>query len=174
LATALYELKLFAAALDQYEWLLKTKPDLVVAHYFIATAHDYLGEYEQALASYESFLSSADEKTNQLEIEKVKLRLPLLRRQIQLKQGVKQNPRVLHRINEPYKPTMKLAGIQQPMIRGTQVILFLVAIGVLTATGQVPHPDDQTAPPPLKVITRAERSQINESKDPKERIKTNS
>ena len=90
LATALYELKLFAPALDEYEWLLKTKPDLVVAHYFIATAHDYLGEYEQALASYERFLSSADEKTNQLEIEKVKLRLPLLRRQIQLKQGVKQ------------------------------------------------------------------------------------
>lgn len=67
---------------------------------------------------------------------------------------------------------MNLAGIQQPMIRGAQVILFLTAIGVLTATGQVPHPDDQAAPPPLKVITRAERSQINESKDPKERIKT--
>ena len=67
---------------------------------------------------------------------------------------------------------MNLAGIQQPMIRGAQVILFLSAIGVLTATGQVQHPDDQTAPPPLKVITRAERSQINDSKDPKERIKT--
>jgi hypothetical protein len=67
---------------------------------------------------------------------------------------------------------MKLAEIQRPMIRGAQVILFLAALGVLTATGQVPHPDDQTAPPPLKVITRAERSQINESKDPKERIKT--
>jgi tetratricopeptide (TPR) repeat protein len=89
LATALYELKQFAQAMEEYEWLLKSKPDLTVAHYFIATAHDFLGEYEQALSSYESFLARADVKTNQLEIEKVKLRLPLLRRQIQLGQGAK-------------------------------------------------------------------------------------
>lgn len=89
LATALYELKQFAAAVSEYEWLLKTKPDLSVAYYFIATAHDYLGEYNQALAAYESFLARADVKTNQLELEKVKLRLPLLRKQIQLGQGVK-------------------------------------------------------------------------------------
>jgi tetratricopeptide (TPR) repeat protein len=89
LATALYELKQFASALDEYEWLLKTKPDLTVAYYFIATAHDYLGEYDQALAAYENFLARADVKTNQLEIEKVKLRLPSLRRQIQLGQGAK-------------------------------------------------------------------------------------
>jgi len=92
LATALYELKQYPQALDEYEWLLKVKPHLTVAHYFIATAHDYLGEYEQALAAYESFLAGADQKTNQLEIEKVKLRLPSLRRQIQLGQGVKRKP----------------------------------------------------------------------------------
>ncbi len=90
LATALYELKQFAPALVEYEWLLKAKPDLTVAYYFIATAHDYLGEYQQALAAYESFLGRADARTNQLEIEKIKLRLPSLRRQIQLGQGVKQ------------------------------------------------------------------------------------
>jgi tetratricopeptide (TPR) repeat protein len=90
LATALYELKQFAPALDEYAWLLREKPDLTVAYYFIATAHDYLGEYEQALAAYERFLGRADPKTNQLEIEKVKLRLPSLRRQIQLGEGVKQ------------------------------------------------------------------------------------
>lgn len=90
LATALYELKQFAPALAEYEWLLKTKPDLTVAYYFIATTHDYLGEYEQALVAYESFLARADAKTNQLEIEKIKLRLPTLRRQIQLGEGVKQ------------------------------------------------------------------------------------
>ena len=89
LATALYELKQFAAAIAEYEWLLKTKPDLNVAHYFIATAHDFLGEYEQALAAYESFLARADVKANQLEIEKVKLRLPSLQRQIKLGQGAK-------------------------------------------------------------------------------------
>jgi tetratricopeptide (TPR) repeat protein len=89
LATALYELKQFAAALAEYHWLLQAKPDLTVAYYFIATAHDYLGEYEDALAAYETFLARADIKTNQLEIEKVNLRLPTLRRQIKLGQGIK-------------------------------------------------------------------------------------
>jgi tetratricopeptide (TPR) repeat protein len=92
LATALYELKQFAAALPEYEWMLKAKPDLVIAHYFIATAHDKLGEYKEALAAYETFIARADAKTNDLEIEKVKLRLPLLRQQIKLGQGVKQKP----------------------------------------------------------------------------------
>jgi tetratricopeptide (TPR) repeat protein len=89
LATALYELKQFAPALDEYGWLLKAKPDLIVTYFFIATAHDNLGEYPQALSAYESFLSRADATTNQLEIEKVKLRLPSLRRQIKLGQGQK-------------------------------------------------------------------------------------
>ena len=96
LATALYELKQFAAAVAEYEWLLKAKPDLQVAYYFIATAHDYLGEYELALEAYESFLARADAKANQLELEKVKLRLPSLRRQIQLGQGVKKKSDTEH------------------------------------------------------------------------------
>jgi tetratricopeptide (TPR) repeat protein len=89
LATALYELKQFPEALVEYEWLLKSKPDLTIAYYFIATAHDNLGEYEQALAAYDTFLAHADQKMNQLEIEKVKLRLPSLQRQIKLGEGAK-------------------------------------------------------------------------------------
>ena len=92
LATALYESKRYPEAIPEYEWILTTKPEIVVAHYFIATAHDYLGEYPEALASYEKFLTVADAKTNQLEIDKVKLRLPKLRRQIQLGEGVKKKP----------------------------------------------------------------------------------
>lgn len=92
LATALYELKRYSEALPEYEWILAAKPDVVVAYYFIATAHDFLGEYPEALASYEMFLGRADTKTNQLEIDKVKLRLPTLRRQIQLGEGVKKKP----------------------------------------------------------------------------------
>ena len=65
------------------------KPDVSVVHYFIATSHDYLGEYPEALASYEKFLATADAATNQLEINKVKLRLPSLRRRIQLGEGVR-------------------------------------------------------------------------------------
>ncbi len=98
LATVLYPLKQYPQALEQYDWLLKAKPDLTVTHYFIATAHDYLGEYEQALAAYEIFLARADPKTNQLEIEKVNLRLPSLRRQIKFGQGVKRKP------DQPRKP----------------------------------------------------------------------
>ena len=91
-ATALYEMKLYAAAIPEYEWILQAKPDAVVAYYFIASSHDYLGEYPDALSAYEMFLAKADAKTNQLEIEKVKLRLPSLRRQIQLGQGAKKKP----------------------------------------------------------------------------------
>lgn len=89
LATALYEQKRYAEALPEYQWLLQAKPDAIVAHYFIATSHDYLREYPEALASYEIFLARADGQTNQLEIEKVKLRLPLLRRQVKMGEGVK-------------------------------------------------------------------------------------
>jgi tetratricopeptide (TPR) repeat protein len=92
LATALYESKRYGEAIPEYEWILSTKPEIVVAHYFIATSHDYLGEYPEALVSYEKFLSLADPKTNQLEIDKVKLRLPTLRRQIQLGEGAKKKP----------------------------------------------------------------------------------
>ena len=92
LATALYESKRYQEAIPEYEWIVATKPEVGVAHYFIATSHDYLGESPAALVSYEKFLSVADPKTNQLEIDKVKLRLPTLRRQIQLGEGVKKKP----------------------------------------------------------------------------------
>jgi len=92
LATALYESKRYSEAIPEYQWILSTKPDVSVVHYFIATSHDYLGEYPEALASYEKFLATADAATNQLEIDKVKLRLPSLRRQIQLGEGVKKKP----------------------------------------------------------------------------------
>jgi tetratricopeptide (TPR) repeat protein len=92
LATALYKQKRYAEAISEYEWLLKQRPDLAVAYYFIASAHDYLGEYKEAQAAYEAFLGGADANANQLEIDKVKLRLPSLRRQIQLGQGAKRKP----------------------------------------------------------------------------------
>jgi len=92
LATALYEAKRYQEAIPEYEWIVSAKPEISVVHYFIATSHDYLGEYPEALASYQKFLASADARTNQLEIEKVKLRLPSLQRQIQLGEGAKKKP----------------------------------------------------------------------------------
>lgn len=88
-ALALYELKRFAEAIPEYEWLAKTRPEIAATYFFIATAHDNLGEYPQALDAYQRFLSHADPTNNKLEIEKVNLRLPTLRAQIQRGQGAK-------------------------------------------------------------------------------------
>ena len=89
LATALYQLKRYAESLVEYNWIVAAKPDLAVAYFFIATAYDQMGHFTEALAAYEKFLERADAKTNQLEIDKVKLRLPPLRNQIRRGEGVK-------------------------------------------------------------------------------------
>jgi tetratricopeptide (TPR) repeat protein len=75
------------------EWLAKAKPEIPATYFFIATAHDNLAEYPEALDAYQRFLAHADPATNKLEIDKVNLRLPTLRAQIQRGQGVKKkNP----------------------------------------------------------------------------------
>jgi tetratricopeptide (TPR) repeat protein len=89
LAAALDELKRFREALAEYQWISRKRPDLAVTNFFIARAHDLLGEYKEALAAYETFLAKADARTNNLEIEKVKLRLPSLRKQIARGEGQK-------------------------------------------------------------------------------------
>src|SRR5919202_2250360 len=89
LAAALYELKLYKQAIVEYKWVSQARPELAVVQFFIATAHDRLGEYAEALDAYEAFLARADARTNELEIEKVNLRLPSLRKQIKLGEGVK-------------------------------------------------------------------------------------
>jgi tetratricopeptide (TPR) repeat protein len=89
LAGAFYELKLYREAIVEYKWLGRARPGLAVIHYFIGSAHDRLGEYPEALAAYEAFLAGADAAANQLEIEKVNLRLPSLRGQIKRGEGGK-------------------------------------------------------------------------------------
>lgn len=88
-ATALYELKLYKEALVEYKWINEARPDLPVVYFFIGTAHDNLGEYSDALSAYEKFLARADAERNRLEIDKVNLRLPTLRKQIERGEGVK-------------------------------------------------------------------------------------
>ena len=94
LALALYELKDFRGALAEYEWVANARPDLAVTYFFIATAHDNLLEYQDALEAYEKFLARADPAANKLEIEKINLRLPVLRDQIKRGQGLKRKPTV--------------------------------------------------------------------------------
>jgi hypothetical protein len=67
---------------------------------------------------------------------------------------------------------MKLAENQRLMIRGIQVIILLAAVFASAARGQEPLVQESAAPPPLKIISRPERSQLNDSKDPKARVKT--
>jgi tetratricopeptide (TPR) repeat protein len=92
LAIALYELQSFRSALAEYRWILDAKPETTAAYFFIATAHDKLGELPEALAAYEAFLAHADPQQFKLEIDKVNLRLPGLRDQIKLGQGKKKKP----------------------------------------------------------------------------------
>jgi tetratricopeptide (TPR) repeat protein len=91
LAAALFEMKLYNDAVVEYKWIAQARPDLAVVHFFIAAAYDRLGRYEDALAEYETFLARADATVNQLEIEKVNLRLPTLRNQIKRGEGLKKD-----------------------------------------------------------------------------------
>jgi tetratricopeptide (TPR) repeat protein len=90
LAIALYELKDFRSAIVEYEWIADARPELAATYFFLASAHDNLREYEPALEAYEKFLAKADPAANKLEIEKINLRLPVLRKQIQRGEGAKQ------------------------------------------------------------------------------------
>ncbi len=88
-AAALYALKLYKRAAEEYKWVSRARPELAVVYFLIGSSHDHLGEYPEALGAYETFLARADAQTNQLEIDKVKLRLPSLRRQIKRGEGAK-------------------------------------------------------------------------------------
>ncbi len=89
LATALFEAKRFAEAKTEYQTLTEKQPKLAIAYYFLAIAHDNLGEYTDAMANYQQFLKIADANTNKLEIEKVNLRLPTLEKQMKNEKGKK-------------------------------------------------------------------------------------
>ena len=92
LATALFEMDDYAGAANEYVWILKRQQALgdrkrvAVSIYLLGICFDKLGDFEQALKAYENFLQLAT-SDNQLEIDKVKLRLPPLKRQIQQGQG---------------------------------------------------------------------------------------
>jgi hypothetical protein len=60
--------------------------------------------------------------------------------------------------------------MQRSMIAAIPVILLLAAFYMPALRAQDSRPQDQ-APPPLKIIPRSERSQLNEAKDDKARVK---
>ncbi|HQU84136.1 MAG TPA: tetratricopeptide repeat protein [Pyrinomonadaceae bacterium] len=87
LATALFQLKRFAEAKTEYQWLTEKQPDLAITYYLLGIVHDQLNEYLDAMANYQQFLRLADANQNQTEIEKVNLRLPALQKLIKEKKG---------------------------------------------------------------------------------------
>jgi hypothetical protein len=66
---------------------------------------------------------------------------------------------------------MKFSGLGQPLIQSTQLLMLLATLFVPVVSGQEPNVQDQTAPPPLKTISRAERDHLDASKDPKDRVR---
>jgi tetratricopeptide (TPR) repeat protein len=87
LAITLFQLKRYAEAKTEYQWLVEKKPDLTIAYYFLGIIHDGLEEYLDSMANYQQFLKIADAAEFKLEIEKVNLRLPSLQKQIKEKKG---------------------------------------------------------------------------------------
>lgn len=92
LATALFELDDFPNAAREFVWIFdhqRKRGDqkrTAITLYFLGICFDKLGDYEQALKAYEQFMALAP-TDNQLEIDKVKLRLPSLRNQIKEGKG---------------------------------------------------------------------------------------
>ncbi len=92
LATALFELDDFQNAAREFIWILDHQSKrgdqkrTAITLYFLGICLDKLGDYQQALKAYEQFLTIAS-SDNQLEIDKVKLRLPSLQRQIKEGKG---------------------------------------------------------------------------------------
>ena len=91
LGTAFFSVKRYLEAKAEYRWLTAHDPVPPIAYYFLAICHDQLGEYLDAGANYNLFLKNADAKRNQLEIDKVNLRLPILNKQIEQKGGKQKN-----------------------------------------------------------------------------------
>ncbi len=87
LATALFQLKSYQDAKTEFLWLSQKQPDLPVTYFFLGISHDNLGEYADAMANYQQFLRLADPAQNQLEIDKVNLRLPALQKLIKQNKG---------------------------------------------------------------------------------------
>ena len=89
LAAALFQLKRYAEAKPEYRKLLDRDTKQPVVYYFLAICHDQLGEYAEAMANYQQFLRTADAALNNLEIEKVNLRMPILQKQLKEGKGRK-------------------------------------------------------------------------------------
>ncbi|MBL8149518.1 MAG: tetratricopeptide repeat protein [Blastocatellia bacterium] len=83
LALAYFKKEFFPPSAQHFIWMVNKKPEIVINFYFLAICFDRMDDYAQALKAYEIFLKVADPRIHQLEIEKVNLRMPSLKRQLE-------------------------------------------------------------------------------------------
>ena len=91
LATALFQMEDFEAAKKEYLWIIRKKPGIAIAFYFLAICQDRLRNYQDAMINYRKFLALANPNKNKLEIEKVNLRVSKLEHKIKQSRGKKEN-----------------------------------------------------------------------------------
>lgn len=85
LGTALFQLKRYAEAKSEFEWLTNSPSKSAGAYLFLGIIHDRLGEHIDAMANYQQYLKLADPVENKLDVDKVNLRLPELQKLIKKK-----------------------------------------------------------------------------------------
>ena len=78
LGTALFELKRYQQAAAEFVWIVRAKPGLATAYFFLAISLDRIADCEQALRAYREFLKKADAAVNAKEIDDAKIRVSLL------------------------------------------------------------------------------------------------
>ncbi len=78
LGAALFELKRYPQAAAEFVWIVRAKPGLATAYYFLAISLDRIGDCEQSLRAYREFLKKADASGNSKEIEDARIRVSLL------------------------------------------------------------------------------------------------
>ncbi len=83
LGLALFKLERFAPAAEQFIAMTRQRPEVSINYYFLGICFDRMGDLVQAEKAYVYFKQVADPRINQLEMEKVDLRLPVLRRQLE-------------------------------------------------------------------------------------------
>lgn len=89
LATSYFSLGAFEKAKTEYQWITSSQPKLAAGYYFLAITHDNLREYIDAMANYQQFIRLADKKQFEPELDRVRLRLPILQRQLDRGEGKK-------------------------------------------------------------------------------------
>ena len=85
LASAYFQMKAFEKAKQEYLWITTNSPEVHIAFYLLGICHDRLEEFPEAYASYQSFLRVADKDRFADEIERVTLRLTVLKDNVKKK-----------------------------------------------------------------------------------------